>query len=55
MIGLFGFFYVFRELHMKLNSERKTKEKLEDKVVHSTESQSEYNIEFNPVLWHSSP
>ncbi|KAL0880592.1 hypothetical protein ABMA27_001822 [Loxostege sticticalis] len=31
---------MMKELHMKLNSERKTKEKLEDKVVHSTEAQA---------------
>ncbi|CAG5058773.1 unnamed protein product [Parnassius apollo] len=30
---------MMKELHMKLTSERKTKEKLEDKIVHSTESQ----------------
>ncbi|XP_047530561.1 GRIP and coiled-coil domain-containing protein 1 [Vanessa atalanta] len=31
---------MLKELHMKLNSERKTKEKLEDKVVHNTEAQA---------------
>lgn len=35
---------IFRELHLKLNSERKTKEKLEDKVVNSTEAQGEVFI-----------
>lgn len=30
---------VFRELHLKLNTERKNKEKLEDKVVQNTESE----------------
>lgn len=39
MIYLFCFFC--RELHMKLNNERKTKEKLEDRVVHNSESQGE--------------
>lgn len=31
---------MLKELHMKLNNERKTKEKLEDKVVHNSESQA---------------
>lgn len=31
---------MMKELHLKLNSERKTKEKLEDKVVHSSEAQA---------------
>ncbi|KAL4705356.1 hypothetical protein ACJJTC_006842 [Scirpophaga incertulas] len=31
---------MMKELHIKLNSERITKEKLEDKVVHSTEAQA---------------
>ncbi|CAG9785384.1 unnamed protein product [Diatraea saccharalis] len=31
---------MLKELHLKLNSERKTKEKLEDKVVNSTETQA---------------
>ncbi|XP_059045653.1 GRIP and coiled-coil domain-containing protein 1 [Achroia grisella] len=31
---------MMKELHVKLNSERKTKEKLEDKVVNSSESQA---------------
>ncbi|KAJ0175549.1 hypothetical protein K1T71_008708 [Dendrolimus kikuchii] len=31
---------MIKELHLKLNSERKTKEKLEDKVVNATEAQS---------------
>ncbi|RVE42484.1 hypothetical protein evm_012869 [Chilo suppressalis] len=31
---------MLKELHIKLNSERKTKEKLEDKVVNSTETQA---------------
>nr|XP_026490317.1 GRIP and coiled-coil domain-containing protein 1 [Vanessa tameamea] len=35
---------MLKELHMKLNSERKTKEKLEDKVVHNTEAQDESQI-----------
>ncbi|XP_026732616.1 GRIP and coiled-coil domain-containing protein 1 isoform X2 [Trichoplusia ni] len=30
---------MMKELHLKLNSERKTKERLEDKVVHSSEAQ----------------
>lgn len=31
---------MMKELHLKLNSERKTKEKLEDRVVNSTEAQA---------------
>ncbi|XP_045768349.1 GRIP and coiled-coil domain-containing protein 1 isoform X2 [Maniola jurtina] len=31
---------MLKELHMKLNSERKSKEKLEDKAVHSSEAQA---------------
>ncbi|CAH0714121.1 unnamed protein product, partial [Brenthis ino] len=31
---------MLKELHVKLNSERKTKEKLEDKVVHNSEAQA---------------
>ncbi|XP_045447516.1 GRIP and coiled-coil domain-containing protein 1 [Melitaea cinxia] len=31
---------MLKELHMKLNNERKTKEKLEDKVEHNSESQA---------------
>ncbi|CAH0581089.1 unnamed protein product [Chrysodeixis includens] len=30
---------MMKELHLKLNSERKTKERLEDKVVHTSEAQ----------------
>ncbi|XP_063822382.1 GRIP and coiled-coil domain-containing protein 1 [Ostrinia nubilalis] len=33
---------MMKELHIKLNSERKTKEKLEDKVVHSSEAQASH-------------